>query len=151
MAIVSWLLVAPSFLKIPCSVRLLCVVCCMFHLYVSLADLGGVPGARPQQDPILLFSHTFSPKSTPSEDDAPPTGRPTPRDNPWSSPVFGSNTPGPGLGSRTGGGVRFKKVTLVFLFPWLTSIIWLNGISLEFHRPFLGSYTLWTIPGNGLL
>ena len=30
-----------------------------------MADLGGVPGARhPLWDPILSFSHTFSPKST---------------------------------------------------------------------------------------
>ena len=33
---------------------------------LSLADLGGVPGARPLPpwDPILPFSHTFLPKST---------------------------------------------------------------------------------------
>ena len=32
----------------------------------ALADLGGMPGACPPPlwDPILLFSHTFSPKST---------------------------------------------------------------------------------------
>ena len=35
------------------------------HLQSTLADLGGVAGARPQRDPILLFSHTFSLKSVP--------------------------------------------------------------------------------------
>ena len=42
----------------------------------SLADLGGVPGARPLWDPILSFSHTFLPKVPVSEVHAPPTGNP---------------------------------------------------------------------------
>ena len=32
-------------------------------LQQTLADLGGVPGAHPLRDPILLFLHTFSLKS----------------------------------------------------------------------------------------
>ena len=41
----------------------------------SLADLGGMPGARhPLWDPILLFSHTFSPKSTRVRGPCPPNG-----------------------------------------------------------------------------
>ena len=34
-----------------------------FSTHFALADLGGVSGARPPWDPILSFSHTFSPKS----------------------------------------------------------------------------------------
>ena len=34
-----------------------------FMYPITLADLGGVPGARPLWDPILSFLHTFSLKS----------------------------------------------------------------------------------------
>ena len=34
-----------------------------FQTCVALADRGGVPGARPLQDPVLSFSHTFLAKS----------------------------------------------------------------------------------------
>ena len=55
-----------------------------YEAYVTLAELGGVPGARhPLWDPILSFSHTFSLKSAcvrgpcpPNGSTAPPTGNP---------------------------------------------------------------------------
>ena len=33
------------------------------YITLALADLGGMPGARPLRNPILLFLHTFLPKS----------------------------------------------------------------------------------------
>ena len=54
----------------------------------SLADPGGAAGAPPQQDPFLLFSHTFSPKSVHVRGWRPPTGRrppPPPTGNPGSA------------------------------------------------------------------
>ena len=41
---------------------------------MALADLGGVPGARPPWDPILSFWHTFSLKSAHVGGPRPPNG-----------------------------------------------------------------------------
>ena len=52
---------------------------------LPLADLGGVPGARPLWDPILLFLHTFSPKSIRIRGPRPPMGARPPTGNPGSA------------------------------------------------------------------
>ena len=51
----------------------------------TLADLGGVPGARPSWDPILSFLHTFSPKAPASEVHTPLKGARPPTGNPGSA------------------------------------------------------------------
>ena len=52
---------------------------------ISLADLGGgVPGAcHPLRDPILSFSHTFSPKSAHVRGPHPPNGSMPPYGKSW--------------------------------------------------------------------
>ena len=61
---------------------------CITSNICALADLGGggVPGARPLWDPILSFSHTFSPKSAHVGGPRPPlTGARPPTGNPGSA------------------------------------------------------------------
>ena len=55
--------------------------------FISLADLGGMPGTcHPLWDPILSFSHTFSPKSACVGGPCPPNGcTPPPMGNPGSA------------------------------------------------------------------
>ena len=54
-------------------------------LFNTLADPGGTAGVPPQQDPILLFSHMFSPKSIHVRGWCPPTGQHPPTENPGST------------------------------------------------------------------
>ena len=55
---------------------------------LTLVDLGGVPGACPPWDPILSFSHTFSPKSAHVGGPHPPLmGAHPPMGNPGSATV----------------------------------------------------------------
>ena len=64
----------------------------LVQTYKPLADLGGVLGARhPLWDPILLFLHTFSPKSTQVGGPHPPNGctPPPPTGNPGSATANG--------------------------------------------------------------
>ena len=51
----------------------------------ALADLAGVPGARPLWDPILSFSHVFSPKCAHIKGPCPPITGPHPPGNPGSA------------------------------------------------------------------
>ena len=53
---------------------------------LTWADLGGVPGARPLQDPILSFSHTFSLKSAHVRGQPPQWGHAPLREIPGSGP-----------------------------------------------------------------
>ena len=55
----------------------------MYFLNKPLADLGGVPGARPLWDPILSFLHTFSPKSAHIGGPCPPNGCMPPYGKSW--------------------------------------------------------------------
>ena len=60
---------------------------------IPLADLGGMPSARPLWDPILSFLHTFSPKSTHVGGPHPPNGyMPPPMGNPGSATGYTTNS-----------------------------------------------------------